>query len=261
MKAIITDSPPGNVHSAASFYNEIGVADHLLSLSYDGGNYSTAVFLIERRDVRAFLERTGSWRSTTERYKAMYNAWAEGNETAKPERLPRHAPGADLGPRKESLVMREPPLIVYIDEATDEQLDAFILATLESKQDRVEALLMNGCDRGEGDQSRDGASTERASLGSHGTVSNERRPGQGPGCSGQGEESGQEPVRPPRRVDDPDGHLAPPKASQAVGPAYRRVYVIDDPRHRSLGVKALELAFMYGGNPWKFGPRCYRKKD
>ncbi len=93
MKAIITDNLPGNVHAAAGFINsQPGVAEMLMSLEYSGDNYSTAIFLVERRSVKAFREQMGTWRSTTDRYKAMYQAWEDGNVTAKPEDFPDTPP-------------------------------------------------------------------------------------------------------------------------------------------------------------------------
>ena len=98
MKAVITDTLPGNVHEATGFINEVGIADYLVSLEFTGGNYSTAIFKMERREVKAFLERACKWRCTTERYKALYNAWAEGNETAKPKDFPEPPEQFKVGP-------------------------------------------------------------------------------------------------------------------------------------------------------------------
>lgn len=101
MKAIITDNLPGNVHQAAGFINEVGVADYLLSLQYDGGNYSTAVFRVERHQAKSFLEKLGKWGCTTERYKAMYNAWADGHENAKPKDFPEPPEQFKIGSMKD----------------------------------------------------------------------------------------------------------------------------------------------------------------
>lgn len=98
MKAIITDTLPGNVHAAAGFINEMGVAEEVISITYDSGNYSTVVFRMERKAVKAFLERTGKWRCTTERYKAMYSAWADGNVLAKPKDFPEPPEQFKVGP-------------------------------------------------------------------------------------------------------------------------------------------------------------------
>lgn len=99
MKALITDILPGNVHAATTFINDMGAAEAVVSIDYDGGGYSTVVFCVERRDAKAFLCRIQKWRSTTGRYKALYEAWAAGDETAKPTDFPDVPPEPLYVPR------------------------------------------------------------------------------------------------------------------------------------------------------------------